>query len=257
MDTVQTTARLKSKLLDEPIFKRMLMASVGLHLAVVLSMTVRTYIFPDEAFNLDSAIQVDMVDLPDKFQKPAPVTTETEKEVPPAPPVEKEKKETKKAEEVKKVDLKAKKKTKDDALEKIKALQALDKIKNEVDEEEEEAAQKAVPKKMKGNVLSSGTAIQGIVTKQIAGYVQLIERHAKDNWQLPKWLQDLDLKARAHVFLEKDGTVARRFIVQSSGNETYDDLVLSSIDKASPFPPPPAHFVDLVGQKGIQLGFPE
>jgi TonB family protein len=91
----------------------------------------------------------------------------------------------------------------------------------------------------------------------MAGYVDLVRRHAQDNFSLPKWLEDLNLKARAQVFLEPDGRVLRRYIVQSSGNDTYDEMVLSTIDKASPFPPPPKHFVDLAKVRGIQLGFPE
>lgn len=253
MEAAGKFLRIRSRVFDSA-FKRMLIASVGLHLAVVFSMTIRTYIFPDDGLNFETAIQVDMVDLPDKFQKLPPVVEEKPQEK--IKPVEKPaEKEVKKNEALKKIDLKAKKKTKDDALDKIKALQALENIKNEVNEDEEK--QKQATPKVKGNIKSTGTALSGIVTSQMAGYVQLIQRHAQDNWSIPKWLEDLNLKARAQVFLKRDGTVDRRFIVQSSGNETFDDMVLSAIDRASPFPVPPGAFVDLVGQKGIQLGFPE
>jgi colicin import membrane protein len=255
MEAAGKFLRVKTQMFDSA-FKKMLIASIGLHLTVLLSMTIRTYIFPDDEMNFETAIQVDIVDLPDKLQKLPPAVEEKVKEKP-KPPAEpsKEAKETKKVEETKKVDLKAKKKTKDDALDKIKALQALENIKNEVNDDEEK--QKQAVTKVKGNIKSTGTALSGIVTSQMAGYVQLIQRHAQDNWSIPKWLEDLNLKARAQVFLKKDGTVDRRFIVQTSGNETFDDMVLGAIDKASPFPPPPGPFVDLVGQKGIQLGFPE
>ncbi|HEX4925474.1 MAG TPA: TonB family protein [Bdellovibrionales bacterium] len=248
---------------QEPVFYRMLLASVGLHIAVLLAFTIRTYVFPTEALNFETAIKVDIVDLPDKHPQLPPVAEEKKpaddkKPAPLETKPETKPKETKKQPESNKVDLNAKKKEKAEALEKIKAMQALDNIADEVKREEEERErQRLASQKIKGNVLSKGTALKGIVSTQMAGYVNLLERHAKDNWTIPKWLEDLNLKARAHVFLNEDGTVARRTIVQSSGNDTYDDLVLSSIDKASPFPPPPKHFIDLVKTKGIQLGFPE
>lgn len=255
-------ARLQKLKDQEPVFYRMLVASVGLHIAVLISFTIRTYVFPEDALNFETAIKVDIVDLPDKAPQLPPVMEEKPAEDKKNEPADVKPKSETKTKEVKKpesskVDLNAKKREKAEALEKIKAMQALDSITDEVKAEEEREQQKKATQKIKGNVLSKGTALKGIVSTQMAGYVNLIERHAKDNWTIPKWLEDLNLKARAHVTLNEDGSVASRTIVQSSGNETYDDLVLSSIDKASPFPPPPKHFIDLVKTKGIQLGFPE
>jgi TonB family protein len=249
----------------EPFFQRMVIASVALHFAVLISFTVRTYLFPEDALNLDSAIRVDIVALPEKNKQiPAPdlKPTEPDTKAAPEPPKEAAKpvEKPKPKEAAPKLNLNAKKKAKQDALEKIKAMQALDNIQNEVKKEEDddkEKKKKQQAAQVKGNVLSKGGALKGIVSTQLAGYVDDLKRHANSHWTIPQWLSDLNLKARAVVFLNEDGTVDRRMIVESSGNETYDNMVLATIDQASPFPTPPKHFVDLVKIKGIQLGFPE
>ena len=53
------------------------------------------------------------------------------------------------------------------------------------------------------------------------------------------------------------GFVKYKKIVSSSGNESYDDLVLSTVDKASPFPTPSDKFKDILSSEGFVLGFPE
>lgn len=254
MSTAKPIENIKRHFQDS-LFSRMVMASVGLHFAVVLSFTIRTFLFPADAIDYQSAIRVDMVALPEKGQQIPPAVEEKKTEEAPKP----EAKPVEKPPEKPKVDLKAKKKEKKDALDKIKALQALDNISDEVNENENKERQKRKDTQIKGNIASKGDAISGLVSTQLRGYMGQLERHAKEHWTLPQWLADLrpQPKAKAAVFLDAKGFVIRRTIVESSGNSTFDDLVLAAIDQASPFPAPPERFVDLVKVNGIQLNFPD
>jgi TonB family protein len=241
--------------LPEATFSQMIWASVALHIAIVLAFTIRTYFFPDDAIDIQSAIRVDIVDLPDKGQQiPKPAPVEVANPEPPKPQAMPDKpKEA--APEKPKVDLKAKKKEQKDALDKIKAMQALENISEEVKADEEKSKQKNT--KVKGNVESKGEFLKGIQSNQMSTYIDQLKRLAQEHWNLPKWMADLELKATALVFLDENGAVTRRLIEKSSGNSTFDEMVLNSIDQGSPFPPPPKHFVDLFKVKGIRLGFPE
>jgi colicin import membrane protein len=262
MSTAKPIENIKQHFSDS-LFSRMVLASVGLHFAVVLSFTVRTFLFPSDAIDYQSAIRVDIVALPEKGQQIPKEIEETKTNPLPKPEVKHVEKPVEKPKEAiaekPKVDLKAKKKEKKDALDKIKALQALESITDEVKESESKERLKKRDTQIKGNIPSKGDAISGIVSTQLRGYMGQLERHAKDHWTLPQWLADLrpQPKAKAAVFLDAKGFVIRRTIVESSGNSTFDDLILAAIDQASPFPAPPERFVDLVKVNGIQLNFPD
>jgi colicin import membrane protein len=59
------------------------------------------------------------------------------------------------------------------------------------------------------------------------------------------------------VFIDSRGNILGRKIVKSSGNPSYDDEVLATIDRSAPFPAPPEKFVAIVSVEGILIGFPE
>src|SRR5687767_6285813 len=105
--------------LKESEFSRMFVASIGLHLAIVLSFTIKTFFFPTDAIDYQSAIQVDIVALPEKGKELPPVMEETKPDEKPPEnvaekPVEKPVEKPKEAAipEKPKLDLKAKKKEK-------------------------------------------------------------------------------------------------------------------------------------------------
>jgi colicin import membrane protein len=235
--------------------------SLALHILIVLVFTVKTFFFPSEPVIFESAIRVDIVGLPDKKQyleqdqitAPAPTPAPPKAEA--LPKVDESKTEPMPAPKPipktpPKENLKAAQRK---ALEKLKALEALSSIQDEVQEQSKPRGQAPIA----GNAISQGGALKGIQQNQIMGYVSVVERNVKSNWDLPQWMSEAKLKAKAIMFIDKKGFVTKRMILTSSGNPTYDDLVLRAIDRSSPFPAPPAMFVDLFSTKGIQLGFPE
>lgn len=248
---------------------RGLKVSFFLHALILCFFTVKAAFFAPEKIDFESAVRVDLVGLPDKVEPkqapPAPAEKKEAKPEPlppkptekPAPKPEPVKPEPKAKDAVKLDKTKAKQK---EALEKLKAMEALEKIKEDV-------AQEAKPKtsgkdktggaKVKGNVLSAGTSLTGLSKLQHDTYVADLDTHIKKNWTLPEWLSKKDYKAQVLLKIDDRGNILSRQIARSSGNPSYDEEVLATIDRSAPFPPPPEKFISIVMTDGILIGFPE
>jgi colicin import membrane protein len=159
------------------------------------------------------------------------------------------------------VNLEKNKSKQQSAIEKLKAMAALDKIKQDVEAEKKKEIAKGKADdggpKVKGNVLSPGTALTGLSKLQHDNYAADLDQHIKQHWALPEWLAKRDLKAQARVQIDSRGNILGRKIVKSSGNPSYDEEVLATIDRSAPFPAPPEKFLAIVSVDGILIGFPE
>ena len=239
--------------------------SIGLHALIIMIFTVRAIFFTPEKIDFSQAIKVDMVGLPDKVQTlPPPELKQEPKaaapEEKPAEPVAKEeppapapppKLPPKPKDEAINIDkVKSQQKS---ALDKLKAMAALEKIKEDVAHEKKKAA--AAP--VRGNILSPGSSLTGLNKLQHDTYAADLNTHIKERWQLPEWLAKRDYKAQARVFIDSRGNILGRKIVISSGNPSYDEAVLETIDRAAPFPAPPEKFLAIISADGILIGFPE
>lgn len=262
MNTLNESNRISKK---EPLSQGLLVSAL-LHALLVAVFAIKAVFFATEAIDFSQAVRVDLVALPEKISpQPAPEPVVVQKN-----PVEQEAKPTPIMPEAKaptpetKVTLPQKtEKTPDainldqvkskqkSALEKLKAMAAMEKFK-------EELSKKAAPQqKIKGNVLSPGTALTGLSKLQHESYANTLDNHIKQHWSLPEWLANREFRARARVFIDANGNILDRKIVKSSGNSSYDDAVLQTIDRSAPFPAPPEKFVAMVSVDGILIGFPE
>jgi colicin import membrane protein len=240
--------------------------SIFFHVLVIAAFSIKFVFFPDEAILIESAVRVDIVGLPEKMQQLPPPLTEpadaTKKTPPPTAP------DTKPSESEKKADSKTKappeekainlNKTKDrqkQALDKLKALEALEKVKKEVAQQGKSQADQ--PRPVRGNVLSAGTALTGVNQLQYEQYFGQLDIHIKNYWSLPEFMQNRDLKTQVRIQFDENGFITSKVITRSSGNAEYDNFVLDSIQRASPLPAPPEKFRDIVKYKGVILGFPE
>ena len=161
---------------EDRYFKRGIGISVGAHLLILLFFLVNIFYVKKPTLDLSQAIRVDMVGLPDKIDSLSLPDKVQEK---PAPIAEKEKPETQKLEKLPPktkpvtaadntaINLNKVKNKQKEALEKLKKLSAIDKIKQELSKEElaqkqlaaQEAAKKAVAK---GRIISPGTTLGGL-----------------------------------------------------------------------------------------------
>lgn len=260
---------------DEQL-KRGLGVSFALHAFIFSVFTLKAVFFTPESIDFTQAVRVDIVGLPDKIEPQALPPPAAEQAKPALPeketPTKKipEKVVAQKPEPIKAppsktddaISLEKVKSKQQNALEKLKAMAALDKIK------EEAAAEKAKSPpgtgksdvgatKIRGNILSPGTSITGLAKLQHDSYAADLDNHIKQNWSLPEWLAKRDLKAQARLFIDSRGNILGRKIVKSSGNPSYDEEVLATIDRSAPFPAPPEKFLAIVSVDGILIGFPE
>ena len=109
----------------------------------------------------------------------------------------------------------------------------------------------------KGNILASGTELIGINKIQHSNYLADLDRHVKRFWRLPEWLARRNYSARIKIYINGQGSLMGVKLIQPSGNTDYDDMVLSAVKKADPFPAPPEKFKAIVSEDGMLLGFPE
>lgn len=249
-----------------------LKVSLGLHLALVAFFTVRTVFFEPEKIDYAAAVRVDIVGLPDKIQeqqlppkveeaakvepKPEPAQKSPPQEVKVEKPLKVPKKDTEA------INLNKEKNKQKEALEKLKALAAIEEMKKEVEKENKKMAGLGAPNnsaatKIKGNVLSPGTALTGLSKLQHDSYLSSLDQQIKQHWYLPEWLAKKPLRTQIRLKLDERGSILSREIVLSSGNSSYDELALETIDKSAPFAPPPEKFVSIVSVNGLLIGFPE
>lgn len=247
--------------------------SFAIHAIIISFFTLKAVFFQAESIDFSQAVRVDMVALPDKITNelpPAPPKPKSKPQLPEkksaAPPVEKaEEKVVKKTPPPKTVkddgvNLERVKNQQKNALDKLKAMAALEKIKQEASASKAAESSKSSTTesaKVKGNILSPGTSLTGLAKMQHENFASDLDRHVKQHWSLPEWLAHRDFKAQARVFIDSRGNILDRKIVKSSGNPNYDDEVLATIDRSAPFPAPPEKFIAIVSVEGILIGFPE
>ena len=234
---------------SETDVKPFLIKSLVLHGLVVLLVSGKYFMFPSEPITYIPSIKVDVVALPEKT-KPEPAPE-------PAPPAPKPKPVVKKPEvtkpkpkpvakkEPKKVNLDKNKKSEEIRRNAIERMKALEKIKSQVQAEQQTETL------VKGNRISPGTAMTGLTKLDYNQYIGRLQQHAKANWAIPRWLAGSDLSADIRVYIDERGYVVRKELIRSSGDQSFDDSVVAAITNASPFPAPEDKFIDVVRVSGI------
>jgi protein TonB len=256
---------------EDQLFKRAFILSTILHLGLLIAFTVRTFFYEPQDLNLDRAIRVDLVDLPDKMATLPPMDAAPTTESTQAPPVTPEAKpiEAKPTEKTtskplpepksQKINLsdsaKQKHSSKHDQEAAIKRLEAMQKLEAMMQDKSASNARKAAL--IKGNVISNGSSLRGTARLDNDNYKSLLDEHVHRHWNLPQWLASANLKARIIVYIDDRGNVVRKQISRSSGNQVFDERVTLAIENASPFPAPPRQLANLLAVEGIEFGFPE
>lgn len=246
-------------------FDKHFLLSLGGHIGLFLAFTMKAYIFPSEPVEIRRSIRVDVVGLPDKVQPKKAAPAPKPKKVAVKKPAPKPKSKKPAPKPKKTVNLNKAKSKQQKALERLKALDALEKMKKEVADEQAKAAQANAakentdppPTEFKGNIITSGSSLSGLDRLAFERYYDDMSNHVKSHWSLPTWLADAQLKAEAAVTIDERGFVTSKRIYSSSGNQVFDDLVMQTVEKASPFPAPPARLKSVLALKGMILGFPE
>ncbi|MGE4131645.1 MAG: energy transducer TonB [Bdellovibrionales bacterium] len=238
--------------------RRDLLFSAAGHLIIAAIIFLKAVLLPSEPLDLRQAIRVDVVGLPEKIKEPdmSPKSTPAEPKPKPLPPKEAAKPKVK---DVPKVpDLKAKKKdlqkSQKEALNAIKSLQALDKIKKDVSDEKK---QDKAANEVKGNRVAEGNSPTGLEKIEFDRYLGDLENKIRGNWSIPQWLADARLTARVQILIDERGYVVKKIFKKSSGNDIFDNSVVAAIDNSSPLGEPPKRLRGLLSTGGVVLNFPE
>lgn len=261
------------------------LVSMVVHLLIVLVFTVRLVFFPSDDTAALPAIRVDLVALPDKvapvqMPKPAepnepeataPPAPEPTPAAPPAPPKVAEAKPTpvKPKPEPEAINLEKAKAKQQAALSKLKSMDALDKIEKDLERERSEAERKRLEAlaaaartqagavKIKGNQVAPGSSLTGIERLEHESYKGDLDRHIKQFWSLPEWIARKKLRAMVLVKIDNKGRLLSKRLTQPSGDSSFDDSVMLTIDQSAPLPAPPEKFVAKVAIEGILIEFGE
>ncbi len=244
---------------------RGLILSLILHVCIAMFVLFQWLFFTEDRPMVPPALRVTMVDLPEKKSaslpsKPNAKVEEKKPELPEEkkpelPPKEEERTEMKLAEKAKEDSLKKKKeedrkqqkKKQEDALRKLEAAEAFANL---------EKPEPKKPDQEKGPQVQEGEVSGALDFLQRQSYEQQVEAHAKNHWELPKWLSSRKLQATVVIKVDANGNVIDRKILSQSGNPLYDSWVLESVDGASPYPAPPAKLASRVASEGIVLAYP-
>jgi TonB family protein len=228
---------------QEDSFKSSFWLSLICHFILLFGATLKVLFFPSDIIEIPDSIRVDLVALPDKPSDVMPPMAESKKETSPIKPLEPVK-------EKPKVDTK---KTQKKAIEKLKALSAIEKMKSEINNTKKSNDNTIPPPKVvKGNVISSGSDFQGLSRLRVNDFVSQLKSRVRENWLLPQWLSESNLKASVYVQIDSDGRLVKNNINVSSGNSVFDSSCLAAVENSAPFPPAP----DEVSDNIILIRFP-
>jgi colicin import membrane protein len=254
-----STDALKNQFIEIP--RAALVASVILHLMIPVSfVTVKglemlgIQIFPPTHVKdvYQEFVQVDIVGLPDvsipDLEKLDPALPEVEtpaKEIDPPKEVEDDTMALESAKkaiaEKEKADKEEKaKKAKKEEEEKKKALKQVE------EELKRDQALKALAQnegnkgrtKLKGNILSKGTAVMGNIGTPKDQYTAIVMAKIKEKIYIMPNQRDRGLNNAVHIELYPTGRVRAKQLVRGSGDGIYDRAMMQAIEDAQPLPIP-------------------
>ena len=136
--------------------------------------------------------------------------------------------------------LKKKQQEKDNLIAKNEALKRLAIERLRQQQKDSQKDKKELIKRLQGVDLDS-LGGSGSGSSEHDSYRAKLESHIKKFWVLPSGydFQDQDIKVEVSVSLNSIGNMNKTQVVKSSGNSVFDDFALTTLENASPFPPPP------------------
>jgi colicin import membrane protein len=255
-------------------FQRYVKYSLILHGMLFALFFMGDWIWPSSKSPLMMpTVQIDMVALPDQVKSQSPPVLDTTlpvKENPP-PPAEppSEKDLAMPVPDPPKRDTQADAKK---ALERLRANVQKERAQETAKEQREKARQRqetleqrqrdlkrfeqAYRAAIRGNQTNQGSSATGAMEATLNAYAGHITDKLRSNWALPAYLQGRGMRAVARIYIDGRGQVVRFQLVQSSGNEVFDEYVKGSIQRSSPFAPPPADMANGLRNSGLEVIYP-
>jgi len=218
------------------------------HICIFLLLFFSPQMFRSKPIEIKEAIRVDMVGLPDIVRPQGPAQQKPKKEVKksaPKKPKPKPQPKSKKPEPKKELKKSEKPKTKPNPQQtKTTQSQAIANLREE----------KLL---YKGEQISKGDSQEGEVNALlISAYSARIRAHLNRNWNIPQFLADKNLRATMVIYMNKLGQITRIELEKTSGDESFDQIVIETIRMSSPLPEPPQELIYSLSREGIGFNFP-
>lgn len=239
--------------LADPFFRRAIVISVFLHLVLYIG----SIYFPLIPFlkgkrgevRYAPTIRVDLVALPDKpYREMKEMSEEIRKAQDAIQEIKKQKGELtlQQKDELKwQQSIKLKREARS-AIERLRALQAIEKRLKSAKKESER----------KGNVVTAGASLPSMASEKVLDeYRSQVVEKIKLRWALPPYLRkQSELSGEIVLFLNPDGGIIRREIV-TSGVQEFDSYMNQALEEALPFPSVPEELRRAVRYDGISVTF--
>lgn len=215
------------------------------HLCIFLFLFFSPKMFQSKPMEIKESIRVDMIGLPDIQRSQAPAPQKSKKEVKKSAPQKLKKKPKPKPKQKKPSAKKEIKKSKPDPKQTKQAQsQAIANLKEE-------------KRLYKGEKLSKGDSQTGEINALlISAYSSRIRSHINRNWNIPQFLADKNLRATIVIYINRLGQITRIELERTSGDESFDQIVIETIRVSSPLPEPPSELVYSLSREGIGFNFP-
>ncbi len=245
---------LKNQFIEIP--RAALVASVILHLMIPVSfVTVKglemlgIQVFPPTHVKdvYQEFVQVDIVGLPDvsipDLEKLDPALPEVDAPAKELEPVKEVEDDTMALESSRKAALEKEEKAKKAKKEEEEKKKALKQVEEELkrDQALKALAQNEGKKgrtKLKGNILSKGTAVMGNIGTPKDQYTAIVMARIKEKIYIMPTQRDRGLTNTVHIELYPTGRVRSKQLVRGSGDSLYDSGMLQAIEDAQPLPIP-------------------
>ncbi|MBI4924844.1 MAG: cell envelope integrity protein TolA [Bdellovibrio sp.] len=242
-------------------FKVAVKWSLLCHVALFTMLWFRGFSFPSKIVPFVPTLKVDLVGLPDYLKKDLAInkpSQELSRALEKAEEAAKQLKNTqyRKAKTIERSDnmvlkpkatnpVKNRQSKMKNALSRIKALEKVSPESNET---------QVV---LKGNILSKGSSISQDAKENIEGsYYDSLKDHLQQNWALPVWLSRQDLSAQVQIHIDQKGYLRHFQFVKVSNNQTFDEMVIKTLQSSQPYPIPPREIAKELLLNGVLLGFP-
>lgn len=233
---------------SQKTFRNFIIISFAAHICIFLFLFFSPQMFRTKSIQIKEAIRVDMVGLPDIKRPTAPAQQKKEvkksapKKPKPKPPKPKKPEPKKPKKELKKAE---KPKAKPNPQQtKTAQSQAIENLREE-------------KPRYAGEQISKGDSQEGEVNALlISAYSARIRAHLNRNWNIPQFLADKNLRATMVIYINRIGQVTRIELEKTSGDESFDQIVIETIRMSSPLPEPPSELTYSLSREGIGFNFP-
>ena len=237
---------------SQKTFRIFIIISFVAHICIFLFLLFAPQVFRPKSIEIKEAIRVDMVGLPDIKRPQAPARQKPQKETKKSAPKKPKPKPPKpKKPEPKKPKVK-------------KELKKVEKTKAKPNPQQTKTAQSQAIENLReekpryaGEQISKGESQEGEVSALlISAYSARIRAHLNRNWNIPQFLADKNLRATMVIYINKLGQVTRIELEKTSGDESFDQIVIETIRISSPLPEPPQELIYSLSREGIGFNFP-